>query len=1124
MAQEFWSDKPLTITISGKSPNNSGIPKIDITGEKGIICGPSITSTTTSLNSSVSNKAAGSSANSVSTKFYASCQWDNPRIVTTNVNTYGNEPGCGKSTGNIKVKVWWDSVKKGDSSDDTYVEQTISNVTIKNAVETIDITGLSYSNGNPIPFKNGAYALNGYNEFDGIYVNYRLKGEYHKSTATSSTNLTYMPIYDSTVRVNINNTYSDSYTCVTPGTTEQYIINGKYFIPTKFNKSTSPASTTGSTDGGVVGPGDTVATPFPSGTFQIILQALGGYRQPSTAVTLDVAGFEPELVIESFTFSDSTQNTSGTPTIVFGNGINPAYVNVSYSGDMNIEVDSDTGQIASDTLAELFEDSVDRYKIGEVTATCAFGTQIVEQTVDVYMAASIVSYIKFTTIDNGTDSVSISLPTLDTSVPTIYYSTTGKNFQQMSISYNNSQWLEFSKERPIYIYGINPEGFSKSDTTYVHFKFNGTSKFNISGNIMGLIDGFNEVTTIPSFYCFYRLFLGVGLIYDASALRLPAKVIKGGAYYEMFSNCNNMVAGPDIDGTDNSGLVGTRGMFKGCTSLVECPKFSFEKVGDGACQEMFKDCYELINPPKILPATTLANSCYQSMFYSCHKLRFAPELPAKTLVNGCYSMMFADCKELRYVKALFTTNITNNIGYTENWMLGVNTSTGVFVKAVDATWSLSGESGIPTNWDYAYNYSNNEMEIVNTLYEYNNGQFSCDSLVYDSESLVEPNTIILYRNINGTLPKNSFTNAIKTIVISPYIRAINEQAFVPKTIIGDKAMHLTLVDMRDAGKNTGDGLNILGNRAFAGNNVLKRVFLPHSINTVANDIFYRCSQLAEIWYDGTIEEYNKNIGTTSFGALINPKCKIICTDGDIVVSSEPYYQGDYLTLSALEDGEITITISSDLGPSFATYLSYSKDKSVWERTDIDGREHTITIPVSRGDNVYLKGKAKQWYDSSGPGGASINSSANINVSGNIMSLLYEDNFEDKTVFPDNSNQAFNLLFYNNKHLCSAEKLILPATTLAVGCYRFMFSYCSSLTTAPALPATKLVDMCYWGMFNGCTSLNSITMLATDISAWACLDDWVSGVAATGTFTKAASMTSLPSGAFGIPTGWTVKNV
>ena len=70
-------------------------------------------------------------------------------------------------------------------------------------------------------------------------------------------------------------------------------------------------------------------------------------------------------------------------------------------------------------------------------------------------------------------------------------------------------------------------------------------------------------------------------------------------------------------------------MFYGCTSLVECPKFSFEKVGSSACREMFMNCNKLINPPKILPATTLADSCYQSMFYSCHKLIFA----SKTLEN-----------------------------------------------------------------------------------------------------------------------------------------------------------------------------------------------------------------------------------------------------------------------------------------------------------------------------------------------------------------------------------------------------------------------------------------------------------------------------------------------------------
>jgi hypothetical protein len=67
----------------------------------------------------------------------------------------------------------------------------------------------------------------------------------------------------------------------------------------------------------------------------------------------------------------------------------------------------------------------------------------------------------------------------------------------------------------------------------------------------------------------------------------------------------------------------------------------------------------------------------------------------------------------------------------------------------------------------------------------------------------------------------------------------------------------------------------------------------------------------------------------------------------------------------------------------------------------------------------------------------------------------------------------------------------------------------------------LVKNCYGNMFYGCTNLNSVTMLATDISASGCLTGWLKNVSATGTFTKDASMTSLPTGVNGIPTGWTV---
>lgn len=101
---------------------------------------------------------------------------------------------------------------------------------------------------------------------------------------------------------------------------------------------------------------------------------------------------------------------------------------------------------------------------------------------------------------------------------------------------------------------------------------------------------------------------------------------------------------------------------------------------------------------------------------------------------------------------------------------------------------------------------------------------------------------------------------------------------------------------------------------------------------------------------------------------------------------------------------------------------------------------------------------------------------------------------------------------------------LPATTLKIDCYAGMFKGCTSLTTAPSLSAETLPRQCYAEMFSGCTNLNSIICLATDRSGRNCTYGWMTGVASSGTFTKAASMTGWPTGIHGIPTGWTVIDV
>ena len=116
---------------------------------------------------------------------------------------------------------------------------------------------------------------------------------------------------------------------------------------------------------------------------------------------------------------------------------------------------------------------------------------------------------------------------------------------------------------------------------------------------------------------------------------------------------------------------------------------------------------------------------------------------------------------------------------------------------------------------------------------------------------------------------------------------------------------------------------------------------------------------------------------------------------------------------------------------------------------------------------------------------------------------------------------FRGLFSGNIKLTDARNLLLPATTQKEGCYQSMFQGCASLTETPELPAEVLKEGCYKGMFQDCESLESVTCLATP-GMGTFTKDWMSGVAGTGTFTKAAGV-EWPSGADGIPEGWYVED-
>lgn len=296
--------------------------------------------------------------------------------------------------------------------------------------------------------------------------------------------------------------------------------------------------------------------------------------------------------------------------------------------------------------------------------------------------------------------------------------------------------------------------------------------------------------------------------------------------------------------------------------------------------------------------------------------------------------------------------------------------------------------------------------------------------------------------------------------------------------------------------------------------------------------------------------------------------------GNVTIYQEAAESSDFskkpLTFNILSAGTINWTASN---ASIAKTIDYKLNNGEWTSITSNTGSSAPTITVNSGDKVQFRGNNTQYGNGSSNYNSFGSSTAEFEVEGNIMSLIYGDDFKNNLTI--SSANTFNGLFRDCAKLVYAKNLILPATTLADWCYYNMFYNCKSLTTAPALPATTLANGCYNNMFRGCTSLttapalpattlanycydsmfqdcislttapelpattlrslcydsmfagcsklNYIKCLATNISAYGCTSGWVYNVASTGTFVKNPNMTSWPTDTNGIPTGWTVQD-
>ena len=296
---------------------------------------------------------------------------------------------------------------------------------------------------------------------------------------------------------------------------------------------------------------------------------------------------------------------------------------------------------------------------------------------------------------------------------------------------------------------------------------------------------------------------------------------------------------------------------------------------------------------------------------------------------------------------------------------------------------------------------------------------------------------------------------------------------------------------------------------------------------------------------------NNKIANIYRGTL---KVSNVYRGGILVYTGEQPITYDGLTFEALEPSTIKYT------PSTVSTAQYSYDTVNWETAD------NVTLNLNKGKKVFFKGNITG--NQSFSNYAHFSMSGKVAASGSIMSMQNGN--------PKDNTFNYNYEFYSMFSLCTSlvtspslpattlkescydnmfadcTSLVtepeLPSTTLAAYCYSTMFQNCSKLVNSPTLPANTLTDGCYWRMFAGCTSLvtapellattlledcyvsmfedcskiNYIKALFTTTPDLTYTQDWVSGVASTGTFVKNKDATWDVTGNDGIPSGWTVE--
>lgn len=243
---------------------------------------------------------------------------------------------------------------------------------------------------------------------------------------------------------------------------------------------------------------------------------------------------------------------------------------------------------------------------------------------------------------------------------------------------------------------------------------------------------------------------------------------------------------------------------------------------------------------------------------------------------------------------------------------------------------------------------------------------------------------------------------------------------------------------------------------------------------------------------------------------------------------EPFY------VENISNANETLNIVKYISHAPTLTIEYKTDNTDWETLGTTSTTG-LTKTLAPGEKVYLRCLCDSWnarYVQDGDYQYASNQIQGISkVGGNIMSLLYGNNFNGSQDTFKYGFYNFYQLFLGNTNLIDAENLILtdklhshcydsmfyyctnltkapvlPATSMKQfewdpyneyvvsisGSYASMFGKCYSLTQAPDLPATELSSACYYEIFGNCTSLRSAPALPATTLTSSCYQSMFNG--------------------------------